>query len=106
MKTPCPLTPSAAAAQPAAAAGVWRRLMAFFFNPLILYAIATVVSAGIWQFTSSAWGLAGLAGLVIWPALAVVHFELSGITWMEWKIQLGGGKVYPTDPAPSSHHSK
>jgi hypothetical protein len=59
-----------------------------WLNPPLLYLTATVVSAIIWLFGPHFWALAGLSGLVIWPALAVMHFELSGATWVNWRNQL------------------
>jgi hypothetical protein len=62
-----------------------RRLMAgALLKAPVLCLAATVVSAGFCVFGHQAWELAGLSGLVVWPALAVMHFELSGATWAAW----------------------
>jgi len=57
-------------------------------NAPALYIFAIILSATLSILGSHYWALAGLAGLVVWPALAVMHFELSGATWAEWSAQL------------------
>ena len=54
-------------------------------NAPVFYLAATFLSAGFWFFASHAWALTGLCGLVVWPALAVVHFELTGASWADWR---------------------
>jgi hypothetical protein len=54
----------------------------------VLYIAATVISAALSILGSRLWGLVGMGGLVVWPALAVMHFELSGATWAQWSDPL------------------
>ena len=54
----------------------------------MLYVVVTIISAVLSILGSRFWGLIGLAGLVVWPALAVLHFEMSGATWAEWSARL------------------
>ena len=65
-----------------------QRSFGSFLSVPAFYVFATVLSAALSILGSNYWSLAGLAGLVIWPALAVMHFELSGATWAEWSAQL------------------
>jgi len=65
----------------------------------VVYVFATVISAALSVFGSHILGLIGLAGLVVWPALAVMHFELSGATWTEWRGRVLGVRA-ESNPLP------
>ncbi len=59
-----------------------------FLNPPVIYCFAIIVSTSLWLLGGSFWSIAGLVGLTVWTALAIMHFELSGATWVQWYDKL------------------
>jgi hypothetical protein len=68
----------------------------------VLYVFATLVSALLSILGSRVLGLVGLAGLVVWPALAVMHFELSRASWAKWSAPLRKAVGIRVPAAPKS----
>jgi len=104
--TPRPLWPTvklsqaASNAQPVPAATKGRRWSGILLSAPGFYVFVTVLSAALSVFGSHIWSLVGLAGLVVWPAMAVMHFELSGETWPEWRRKVLGVSAEST-PRPA-----
>ncbi len=55
-----------------------------FLNAPVIYCFAILVSTSLWLLGARSWSIGGLMGLMVWTALAVMHFELSGATWAQW----------------------
>ncbi|HVU38433.1 MAG TPA: cytochrome-c oxidase, cbb3-type subunit I [Opitutales bacterium] len=59
-----------------------------FFNAPVLYCFSIIVCGALWMLGGSFWSIAGLVGVTVSAAIAIVHFELSGATWSAWYDKL------------------